>query len=165
VPFYKTTFTNTSLFVISIKNLLQNQIFLVWKFIFFTLTLISSKNQGYYYIPWGDFSNFLSITFFDRKSWIHIFEQPWNWSSSKQVWTEDIFLLKFFLNNLCQFFWLKTSHVFLAFLVFNSYLTLQNFSNFEYQWTPLNKITDNGINQLSESDLLRFTSPKLLCHT
>ncbi len=33
------------------------------------------------------------------------------------------------------------------------------------QWTPLNGITDNGLNRLMESDISRFTSPKLLCHT
>ncbi len=33
------------------------------------------------------------------------------------------------------------------------------------QWMPLNGITDNGINQLMESEVSRFTSPKLLCHT
>ncbi len=33
------------------------------------------------------------------------------------------------------------------------------------QWVPLNGITDNGINQLMESNLSWLTSPKLLFHT
>jgi hypothetical protein len=32
------------------------------------------------------------------------------------------------------------------------------------QWAPLNGIMDNGINRLMESNLSRFTSPKLVFH-
>ncbi len=41
----------------------------------------------------------------------------------------------------------------------------QESTDFKVQWEPLNGIADNGINWLLESNLPRFTSPKLLFQT